>query len=168
MHARFSIYPSEVGSYALGGALSERRLFSHCRENGDPSGSLKLFVSTSSDLPISSDISFASQGFQVSSASSFPNCRSPHWDDIKPTTDRNSKWWSKAPAKLHLVHSSNSHQIHGHACCLRFFRARSQSTRTTVLSYLNKTTSRCWPQHLLFAPRLTTSLCTTDCVLSSL
>ncbi|KJA22582.1 hypothetical protein HYPSUDRAFT_654477 [Hypholoma sublateritium FD-334 SS-4] len=65
IHARFSIYPSEVGSYALGGALNDRRLFSHCRESGDPSGSLKLFVSTSPDLPVSSDISFASQGFQL-------------------------------------------------------------------------------------------------------
>jgi len=48
---QFSIYPSEVGSYALGAALSDRRLFVLCRESGDPSGSLKLFVSTSPDRP---------------------------------------------------------------------------------------------------------------------
>jgi len=51
----FSIYPSEVGSYALGGALSDRRLHALCRESGDPSGSLKLFVSTSPDQPPSTD-----------------------------------------------------------------------------------------------------------------
>lgn len=51
----FSIYPSEVGSYALGGALSDRRLHALCRESGDPSGSLKLFVSTSPDQPPSAD-----------------------------------------------------------------------------------------------------------------
>lgn len=51
----FSIYPSEVGSYALGGALSDRRLHALCRESGDPSGSLKLFVSTSPDRPPSAD-----------------------------------------------------------------------------------------------------------------
>jgi hypothetical protein len=53
----FSIYPSEVGSYALGGALSDRRLHALCRESGDPSGSLKLFVSTSPDRPPSADSS---------------------------------------------------------------------------------------------------------------
>ncbi|CAA7270350.1 unnamed protein product [Cyclocybe aegerita] len=49
--SQWSIYPSEVGAYALGGALNDRRLFVHCRESGDPSGSLKLFVSTSPDRP---------------------------------------------------------------------------------------------------------------------
>ncbi|KAF8962094.1 hypothetical protein BDZ97DRAFT_1157587 [Flammula alnicola] len=75
LHGQFSIYPSEVGSYALGGALSDRRLFSHCRETGDPSGSLKFFVSTSPDRPLPSDPSFTSQGLPVSA-----------------TIDRHSKW----------------------------------------------------------------------------
>ncbi|KDR79317.1 hypothetical protein GALMADRAFT_243278 [Galerina marginata CBS 339.88] len=63
LHGQFSIYPSEVGSLALGGALSDRRLFSHCRESGDPSGSLKFFVSTSPDRRLPSDTGLASQIF---------------------------------------------------------------------------------------------------------
>ncbi|PPQ96896.1 hypothetical protein CVT26_005883 [Gymnopilus dilepis] len=55
LHAQFSIYPSEAGALALGGALSDRRLFSHCRESGDPSGSLKFFVSTSPDRRVPAD-----------------------------------------------------------------------------------------------------------------
>ena len=63
----FSIYPSEVGSYALGGALSDRRLHALCRESGDPSGSLKLFVSTSPDRPPSAlDTGFTRERFPVS------------------------------------------------------------------------------------------------------
>ncbi|KAF9555402.1 hypothetical protein CPC08DRAFT_134509 [Agrocybe pediades] len=60
----FSIYPSEVGSLALGGALSDRRLFAYCRENGDPSGSLKFFVSTSPDRAlVLPDIITSTQAF---------------------------------------------------------------------------------------------------------
>ncbi|KAF8885391.1 hypothetical protein CPB84DRAFT_133662 [Gymnopilus junonius] len=55
LHTQFSIYPSEAGALALGGALSDRRLFSHCRESGDPSGSLKFFVSTSPDRRVPAD-----------------------------------------------------------------------------------------------------------------
>ncbi|KAF8804909.1 hypothetical protein BYT27DRAFT_7299417 [Phlegmacium glaucopus] len=63
---KFSIYPSEIGSYALGGALSDRRLFVLCRESGDPSGSLKLFVSTSPDRPPSAlDTGFTRERFPV-------------------------------------------------------------------------------------------------------
>ncbi|KAF8184780.1 hypothetical protein BJ912DRAFT_494457 [Pholiota molesta] len=75
LHGYFSIYPSEVGKYALGGAMSDVRLFTHCRESGDPSGSLKFFVSTSPNQPLPSDSSFTSQGFPVSA-----------------TADRNVKW----------------------------------------------------------------------------
>jgi hypothetical protein len=46
---QYSIYPSEVGSYAIGGALSDRRLFALCRESGNPSGDLKFYVSESPD-----------------------------------------------------------------------------------------------------------------------
>lgn len=63
---QFSIYPSEVGAYALGGALSDRRLLSLCRDSGDPSGSLKLFVSTSPDRPLSAlDGAFTRERFPV-------------------------------------------------------------------------------------------------------
>lgn len=63
---QFSIYPSEVGSYALGGALSDRRLLALCRDSGDPSGSLKLFVSTSPDRPLSAlDSAFTRERFPV-------------------------------------------------------------------------------------------------------
>ncbi|KAF5310250.1 hypothetical protein D9619_010296 [Psilocybe cf. subviscida] len=65
LHSQFYIYPSEVGAYALGGALSDRRLFSHCRETGDASGSLKFFVSTSPDRPLPADSNYASQGVPV-------------------------------------------------------------------------------------------------------
>jgi hypothetical protein len=65
--AEFSIYPSEVGSYALGSALSDRRLLALCRDCGDPSGSLKLFVSTSPDRPSSAlDSGFPRERFSVS------------------------------------------------------------------------------------------------------
>ncbi|KAJ7195991.1 hypothetical protein C8J57DRAFT_1345168 [Mycena rebaudengoi] len=47
----FSVYQSEVGVFAIGGALSDARLFEICRDYGDPSGSLKFFVSTSPDRP---------------------------------------------------------------------------------------------------------------------
>ncbi|TFK36224.1 hypothetical protein BDQ12DRAFT_687054 [Crucibulum laeve] len=47
----FAIYPSEIGSYALGAALSDKSLFALCRDRGDPSGSLKFFVSTSPNQP---------------------------------------------------------------------------------------------------------------------
>lgn len=60
LHTQFSIYPSEAGALALGGALSDRRLFSHCRESGDPSGSLKFFVSTSPDRRVPVDPSLVS------------------------------------------------------------------------------------------------------------
>lgn len=47
----FSIYQSEIGSYALGSALTDTRLFELCRDYGDPSGSLKFFVSPYPDRP---------------------------------------------------------------------------------------------------------------------
>ncbi|KAJ7634220.1 MAP kinase [Mycena polygramma] len=46
--AHFSIYRTEIGSFALGDALSDDRLFDLCREFGDDKGSLKLLVSHSS------------------------------------------------------------------------------------------------------------------------
>ncbi|KAF9444500.1 hypothetical protein P691DRAFT_736379 [Macrolepiota fuliginosa MF-IS2] len=47
----YSIFPSEIGSFALGDPLNDRDLFSLCRKYGDPSGSLKFFVSTSPNKP---------------------------------------------------------------------------------------------------------------------
>ncbi|THV00278.1 hypothetical protein K435DRAFT_776637 [Dendrothele bispora CBS 962.96] len=49
--SRYSIYQSEIGAYALGGALSEAALFELCRQYGDPSGSLRFFVSTAPNRP---------------------------------------------------------------------------------------------------------------------
>ncbi|KAJ6575023.1 hypothetical protein B0H19DRAFT_623877 [Mycena capillaripes] len=46
--AHFSIYRTEIGSFAIGDALSDDRLFELCRERGDDKGSLKLLVSHSS------------------------------------------------------------------------------------------------------------------------
>ncbi|KAJ7932483.1 MAP kinase [Mycena leptocephala] len=46
--AHFSIYRTEIGSFAIGDALSDDRLFELCREIGDDKGSLKLLVSHSS------------------------------------------------------------------------------------------------------------------------
>ncbi|KAJ7220819.1 hypothetical protein GGX14DRAFT_432155 [Mycena pura] len=47
----FSVYQSEVGVFAIGGALTDSRLFELCQEYGDASGSLKFFVSTAPDSP---------------------------------------------------------------------------------------------------------------------
>ncbi|KAH0578831.1 hypothetical protein H2248_003028 [Termitomyces sp. 'cryptogamus'] len=49
----FSIFPTEIGSYGIGGALSDSRLFELCRDYGDPSASLKFFVSPYPDRPAS-------------------------------------------------------------------------------------------------------------------
>ncbi|KAK7064298.1 MAP kinase [Favolaschia claudopus] len=46
--AHFSIYRTEIGSFATSEALSDDRLFDLCREFGDDKGSLKLLVSHSS------------------------------------------------------------------------------------------------------------------------
>ncbi|KAJ7103609.1 MAP kinase [Mycena belliarum] len=46
--AHFSIYRTEIGSFALSDALSDDKLFDLCREFGDERGSLKLLVSHSS------------------------------------------------------------------------------------------------------------------------
>ncbi|KAJ7786224.1 MAP kinase [Mycena metata] len=46
--AHFSIYRTEIGSFAIGDALSDDRLFDLCRDVGDDKGSLKLLVSHSS------------------------------------------------------------------------------------------------------------------------
>ncbi|KAJ6604566.1 MAP kinase [Mycena vulgaris] len=44
----FSIYRTEIGSFAIGDALTDDKLFDLCRELGDEKGSLKLLVSHSS------------------------------------------------------------------------------------------------------------------------
>ncbi|KAJ7225597.1 MAP kinase [Mycena pura] len=46
--AHFSIYRTEIGSFAIGEALTDDNLFDLCREFGDDRGSLKLLVSLSS------------------------------------------------------------------------------------------------------------------------
>ncbi|KAJ7783696.1 MAP kinase [Mycena maculata] len=46
--SHFSIYRTEIGSFAIGDALSDEKLFELCRELGDEKGSLKLLVSHSS------------------------------------------------------------------------------------------------------------------------
>ncbi|KAJ6519735.1 MAP kinase [Mycena sanguinolenta] len=46
--AHFSIYRTEIGSFATSDALGDDRLFDLCREFGDQKGSLKLLVSHSS------------------------------------------------------------------------------------------------------------------------
>ncbi|KAF7320074.1 MAP kinase kinase kinase [Mycena kentingensis (nom. inval.)] len=45
--ASLSIYRTEIGSFAIGDALDDDKLFELCRESGDEKGSLKLLVSTS-------------------------------------------------------------------------------------------------------------------------
>lgn len=47
----YFIYPSEIGSFALGSPLSDGNLFSLCQERGNPSGFLKFFVSHSPNGP---------------------------------------------------------------------------------------------------------------------
>ncbi|EKM77805.1 hypothetical protein AGABI1DRAFT_115054 [Agaricus bisporus var. burnettii JB137-S8] len=47
----FRIFPSEIGSFALGAPLSDQELYALCRKHGDPSGGLKFFVSPSPDRP---------------------------------------------------------------------------------------------------------------------
>ncbi|KAJ4486026.1 MAP kinase [Lentinula aciculospora] len=46
--ARFSIYQTEIGAYAISEALTDERLFELCKTLGDAKGSLKLLVSHSS------------------------------------------------------------------------------------------------------------------------
>ncbi|KAF5375781.1 hypothetical protein D9757_008975 [Collybiopsis confluens] len=50
-YSRYSIYQSEIGAYALGGALNDASLFELCLQYGDPSGSLRFFVSTAPNRP---------------------------------------------------------------------------------------------------------------------
>ncbi|KAF8905491.1 hypothetical protein CPB84DRAFT_1676576 [Gymnopilus junonius] len=47
-HNPYSIYRTEIGSYAMGDALSNERLLALCRDQGDSRGTLKFFVSPSS------------------------------------------------------------------------------------------------------------------------
>ena len=46
--AHFSIYRTEVGSYAIGDALTDYHLFKLCRDHGDTYASLKFMVSHTS------------------------------------------------------------------------------------------------------------------------
>ena len=46
--AHFSIYRTEVGSFAIGDALADEHLFELCRDNGDSYASLKFMVSHTS------------------------------------------------------------------------------------------------------------------------
>lgn len=63
----YYIYPSEIGSYALGAALTDRQLFTLCLERGDPIGSLKFFVSTQpSGPPTQTNPAYLSERAQVS------------------------------------------------------------------------------------------------------
>ncbi|PPR00692.1 hypothetical protein CVT24_000980 [Panaeolus cyanescens] len=83
----FFIYPTEVGSYALGGALSDRRLFAHCLQSGDPSGSLKVFVSTAPDRPPTADPNLGREWLSMDHYSSrvfseFSSRFSPYLDDF--------------------------------------------------------------------------------------
>ena len=46
--AHFSIYRTEVGSFAIGDALTDEHLFELCRDHGDSYASLKFMVSHTS------------------------------------------------------------------------------------------------------------------------
>lgn len=50
-YSRFRVYQAQVGTYAIGSALSDAMLFEICLQQGDPSGSLTFFVSTAPDRP---------------------------------------------------------------------------------------------------------------------
>lgn len=47
LSTHYSIFASEVGSLALGGALDDESLFALCQESGNPIGDLKFYVSES-------------------------------------------------------------------------------------------------------------------------
>ncbi|KIM48289.1 hypothetical protein M413DRAFT_440009 [Hebeloma cylindrosporum] len=47
-HRPYAIYQTEIGSYAIGDALTSDRLLTLCRDHGDSKGTLKFFVSHSS------------------------------------------------------------------------------------------------------------------------
>ncbi|KAF8168199.1 hypothetical protein B0H34DRAFT_792833 [Crassisporium funariophilum] len=47
-HAPFAIYQTEIGSFAIGEALTPDRLLALCRDQGDSKGSLKFFISHAS------------------------------------------------------------------------------------------------------------------------
>ncbi|KAI0304802.1 hypothetical protein BC826DRAFT_978271 [Russula brevipes] len=46
--SRYSIYRTEIGSYALGDAVPDEQLYELCRDHGDERGSLKFLVANSS------------------------------------------------------------------------------------------------------------------------
>ncbi|KAF9531485.1 hypothetical protein CPB83DRAFT_833599 [Crepidotus variabilis] len=46
---QYSIHLTEIGTYSLGGALSDRRLFALCLDRGNPTGSLSFYISPSPD-----------------------------------------------------------------------------------------------------------------------
>jgi len=62
-YPKFSIYQSEIGTYATGTALTDVRLYELCRGYGDASGSLKFFVSTFPDRPPPRGEAVASPGY---------------------------------------------------------------------------------------------------------
>ncbi|PFH50794.1 hypothetical protein AMATHDRAFT_144238 [Amanita thiersii Skay4041] len=43
--SQYSIYKTEIGDFAIGGALTDDQLFSLCRDRGDNKGSLKFLIS---------------------------------------------------------------------------------------------------------------------------
>ncbi|KAF7419225.1 hypothetical protein PC9H_001812 [Pleurotus ostreatus] len=49
--SHYSIFQSEIGTFGIGAALSDDMLIDLCRQYGDPSGSLKFFVSPYHDKP---------------------------------------------------------------------------------------------------------------------
>ncbi|KAF9500312.1 hypothetical protein BDN71DRAFT_1427554 [Pleurotus eryngii] len=49
--SHYSIFQSEIGTFGIGAALSDDMLINLCRQYGDPSGSLKFFVSPYHDKP---------------------------------------------------------------------------------------------------------------------
>ncbi|KAJ7834034.1 hypothetical protein B0H14DRAFT_2799618 [Mycena olivaceomarginata] len=72
----FSVYQSEVGVFAIGGALTDSRLFALCQEQGDSSGSLKFFVSTAPDRPPQYEPNY--QEYNIPYRPPFYNGQSPH------------------------------------------------------------------------------------------
>ncbi|KAK0451300.1 uncharacterized protein EV420DRAFT_1750078 [Desarmillaria tabescens] len=73
----FRVYQAQVGTYAIGSALSDAMLFEICLQQGDPSGSLAFFVSTAPDRPPKtaepdySDTYLYSQSAEIDSISDF-------------------------------------------------------------------------------------------------
>ena len=135
----YFIYPSEIGSFALGSPLSDGNLFSLCQEHGNPSGFLKFFVSHSPNgparqqgsasvklcIPVSEE--YLSPGLQT-----YLPFSSADIEDIKPVISSNGLVDILQPA--HFLYLT----IHYHAYYLSFSHTPISCTIKLMLYFSDR------------------------------